>query len=601
LSATFHDPSIAIVSPEGEILFAEAIERPLQDKRALNCPPDGVLRVADLVEEYCDPDAELIAAVSFSERHSRVQDIVSLIEFGLRSTLGSRVTSYLERSLLPDSWPYPRMHAVRTFMRNSISSAGLGLTGNRSIVNPVQIRRYEHHYTHAAYGCYSSAFSDAACAVVDGWGETGSLDFFSYRAGVLERLQTPISGSSSLGYFYAIVTALCGFDPMQGEEWKVMGLAPYGQVDDELYALLKRYCKVDGLRLRPSTSVRERKQLRQALLLRQRPPGSDPIAAANMARTGQQVFSEVMRELLHNLHRQHISHNLVLTGGCALNSSFNGRILDETPFERLHVPSAPGDDGNSVGAALLAYFEDHPQRRRPRKLLSPYLGTDISQETRAHLLRFNQSSRLTQLSHHGVIERTAKLLADGKIIGWMQGRAEFGPRSLGHRSILADPRSPNMKDHINGRVKFREEYRPFAPSILHEFGPDYFENYQLTPYMERTLVFRDEVRSKVPAVVHEDGTGRLQSVLPELAPRFYQLIRAFYDITGVPILLNTSFNIMGKPIIHSIQDALGMFHTTGLDALVIDDIVIEKDDVAVEKLDAFPFTARKLVAASKEN
>jgi carbamoyltransferase len=588
LSATFHDPSIAIVNPEGEVVFAEAIERPLQDKRALNCPPDGILRVAELVEEYCDPDAELVAAVSFSERHSTIQEVMSLIELGLRSTVGPRLTSYLEKTLLPDSWPYPRMHAVRTFMRNSISSAGLGLTGSRAIGNPVQIRRYEHHRTHAAYGCYSSPFADAACAVVDGWGETGSLDFFSYRNGVLERVPGPISGSSSLGYFYAIVTALCGFDPMQGEEWKVMGLAPYGRVDDEIYALLKRYCKVDGLQLRPSTSARERKQIRQALLRKRRAPGSDPIEAANMARTGQQLFSEILRELLQNLHRQHISHNLVLTGGCALNSSFNGHIIDQTPFERLHVPSAPGDDGNSVGAALLAYYEDHPARRSARKLMSPYLGTDIARETRAHLLRFNGSPRVSELPDGRAIARTAQLLSEGKIIGWMQGRAEFGPRSLGNRSILADPRSPHMKDHINGRVKFREEYRPFAPSILHEHGPEYFENYQLTPYMERTLLFRNQVRDRVPAVVHEDGTGRLQSVLPELAPRFHQLIRAFYDITGVPILLNTSFNIMGKPIIHSIQDAVGMFYTTGLDALVIDDIVIEKDEAAVANIDHRP-------------
>ncbi|WP_394830613.1 hypothetical protein LVJ94_29310 [Pendulispora rubella] len=569
------------MSPKGEVLFAEAIERPLQDKRALNCPPDGLLRMPDLIAKYCDPDAELVAGITFSDRHSKVQEAAALIGVGLRAVAGSEMASRLEDGYLPDTWPYPKMNAVLTYMRNSVSAAGLGLLGSRMIRNSVRIRRYEHHLTHAAYGCYSSPFEHAACAVIDGWGETGSVGLYAYKNGALEELgpSSKIAGRSSLGYFYAIVTALCGFDPMQGEEWKVMGLAPYGHVDKEVYGLLKRFCKVDGIRLKPSASARERRQIREALLRRQRKPGTKPIEAANLARTGQQVFSEIMRELLQNLHGQGISHNLVLTGGCALNSSYNGRILEETSFERLHVPSAPGDDGNSVGAALLAYYEDHPPQKAPKKVLSPYLGTDISTETREHLIRFNSSQRLTHTSGDEVIRRTAKLLAQGKIVGWMQGRAEFGPRALGNRSILADPRSPTMKDEINGRVKFREEFRPFAPSILHEFGPEYFEDYQMTPYMERTLVFRNEVRAKIPAVVHEDGTGRLQSVTEELAPMYYRLIRAFYELTGIPIVLNTSFNIMGKPIIHSVQDAVGMFYTTGLDALVIDDVVILKDEV----------------------
>jgi carbamoyltransferase len=179
-----------------------------------------------------------------------------------------------------------------------------------------------------------------------------------------------------------------------------------------------------------------------------------------------------------------------------------------------------------------------------------------------------------------VSRRTAELLAQGRIVGWMQGRAELGPRALGHRSILADPRRPDMKDRINSAVKFREEFRPFAPSILHEHGPEYFERYQDSPYMERALVFRPEVREKVPAVVHVDGTGRLQSVRREWCERFHQLLTDFHGITGVPLLLNTSFNVMGKPLVHSVEDAVAAFLTTGLDALVIDDYLIEKPERA---------------------
>jgi carbamoyltransferase len=172
----------------------------------------------------------------------------------------------------------------------------------------------------------------------------------------------------------------------------------------------------------------------------------------------------------------------------------------------------------------------------------------------------------------------ARLLSEGKLIGWMQGRAEFGPRALGNRSILADPRRKDMKEKINGSVKFREEFRPFAPSILDEFGDQYFENYEFTPYMERTLRFRPEMRDRVPAVVHVDGTGRLQTVRKDWNKRFHDLLTEFNKLTGVPVLLNTSFNVMGKPIVHSVEDAVSVFLTTGLDALVIGDFLIAKPD-----------------------
>ncbi|MCK6552922.1 carbamoyltransferase, partial [Myxococcota bacterium] len=247
-----------------------------------------------------------------------------------------------------------------------------------------------------------------------------------------------------------------------------------------------------------------------------------------------------------------------------------------TGFERVHVPSAPADDGNALGAALLACFEDHPARARPRTSpMSPYLGSTLDAEA---LDRAEALGGLVDVRPRDVpVEaHAARLLAEGRILGWAQGRAELGPRALGHRSILADPRNPKIKDLINGRVKFREEFRPFAPSILEEYGPEYFEDYQPSPYMERTLVFRPEVRAKVPGVVHEDGTGRLQSVRRDWSPSYHALIEHFRVLTGVPLVLNTSFNVMGKPIIHTVEDALAVFHTTGLDALVLEDRVYEK-------------------------
>lgn len=199
----------------------------------------------------------------------------------------------------------------------------------------------------------------------------------------------------------------------------------------------------------------------------------------------------------------------------------------------------------------------------------------MSARTLENLIQFGRLKNVRHLPET-IAQETARLLTEGKLVGWVQGRAEFGPRALGNRSILADPRPPEMKERINSVVKFREEFRPFAPSILDEFGDEYFENYQVSPYMERTLTFKASAQQKVPAIVHVNATGRLQSVRREWNARYYDLIHAFYEITGVPMLLNTSFNIMGKPIIHSVEDAVALFYTTGLDVLVIEDYLIEK-------------------------
>jgi carbamoyltransferase len=267
--------------------------------------------------------------------------------------------------------------------------------------------------------------------------------------------------------------------------------------------------------------------------------------------------------------------DLVLTGGCALNSSANGGLLSRSGFERLHVPSAPADDGNAVGAALLAWIDDHPGARPAvgRRPLTPYLGSTMSTEP---LKRMRPHE--PRLVHVGddIVDRTARLLADGLLVGWAQGRAEFGPRALGNRSILADPRPAGARDTINAKVKYREAFRPFAPSILAERAADWFDDRQPSPYMDRTLAWKPAVRDRVPAVVHADGTGRLQTVTAEANPRYHDLLVAFERLTGVPVLLNTSLNVMGRPIAHATEDALTLFYTTGLDALVVGDWLLTK-------------------------
>jgi carbamoyltransferase len=432
-------------------------------------------------------------------------------------------------------------------------------------------RRYDHHLTHAAAACFGSPFTEATCAVVDGIGEDASCAFYDYRGGELKPHGTQPKGEGSLGFFYLKICLACGFGILTGEEWKSMGLAAYGKPDEALLELFRSMIRVQGLQLEAPNSSAERLALyelrRAALASREK--------AADIAFAGQQVFTETLMQLLGNLARESGSRNLVLAGGCALNSSANGQILESTPFDALSVFCAPADDGNAVGAALLAYQHDHPDFAPDARNQSPYLGSRMSQETLGNVLRFAGRSSVTDCGQHAA-RRAAQLLADGRIIGWIQGRAEFGPRALGNRSILADPRSPQVKDRINSRVKFREEFRPFAPSILHEHGPEYFENYQESPYMERTLRFRPEAARRVPGVVHVDGTGRLQTVKREWNARFHELIDQFWRITDIPLVLNTSFNVMGKPIAHSVEDVLAVFYSSGVDAVFIDDVLIEK-------------------------
>ena len=409
--------------------------------------------------------------------------------------------------------------------------------------------------------------------VVDGQGEWGSITYYAYRDGRLELVER-MRGAESLGLIYSFCTDLCGFSAEDGEQWKMMGLAPYGRPDPSLDEAFDSLVRTDGLTFRyPGT--RHVRAWVERMRTWAREDGADVMDVADLAFAAQRFYGRMMDRLLTSFHGRGIADDLVLVGGCALNSSYNGRVVGRTGFERLHVPSAPADDGTALGAALLAWQRDHPGARPDSGARSPYLGSPLSGPT---LHRLASLGRVQGLRHlpGTVHQEAARLLAQGKIIGWCRGRAEFGPRALGNRSILADPRAPDVKHRINAIVKLREEFRPFAPAVLHEFGDEYFDGYQVSPYMERALPLRPGVRARVPGVVHVDGTGRLQSVLREWNEPFYELIRSFHARTGVPMLLNTSFNVIGKPIIHSVEDALGVFYTTGLDALVLEDYLIEK-------------------------
>jgi carbamoyltransferase len=582
---TPHDPAIAVVGDAGEILFAQALERPLQNKRAWNQPPDDLVYVPTLINRYCEPDTRVVLAQSWSLNY--------------QTTLRRRrplqwASNKAAAALFKLTGANPDRDVGLRFFQNFLRMtavgmlAGLDQTGtnlsyrvreqdllDRRDTRQIVHRAFDHHLTHAAAAAYTSGFADAAVAVIDGYGEDSSTAMFELRNGKLSRIaEAGASRRASLGLYYLLLCIACGFDPMKGEEWKVMGLAPYGSFDRSIYDLLRPLFKVEGLHLSQGVDGMDALRRNGRLLRMRPPPGSPPDARADLAYTGQLVFCEVMEELLGNLARHTGHKRLALGGGCGLNSACNGKLIEKTPFDSMHVFAAPADDGNAIGAALLAYVEDNgpPPNRAAH---SPYLGDSVSAAALDNLLRLGGTGA-KRLSEGEAPRLAAQALAAGKIVGWMQGRAEFGPRALGNRSILADPRNPNVKDKLNERVKFREEFRPFAPSILDEYGHEYFEDYQPSPYMERALRFRDSAKDKVPGVVHVDGTGRLQTVRREWNPRYHALLAAFHELTGVPIVLNTSFNVMGKPIVHAVEDAVAVFYTSGLDVMFIEDVMVEK-------------------------
>ncbi len=572
LSVTYHDSALAIVDESGVVLFAEATERFLQNKRALNCEPDQLLRIPELLEVYCPNPEKIIIASNWLKKRPIYENIVK--KLGILSASGLLKTGIKK---LHSPLVNYQLHHMMACQRNSIDRAGLNLVRIIKEYYPdcsLTFKDYDHHLTHAAIACYGSSFAESACAVIDSYGEQGAMAFYRYKNRKLERLHEAKGLSkASLGLFYMKMTELCGFDWLKGEEWKVMGLASYGKLNQKLYDLLAAIIVVKGFDCsHPGEGLFQ--QLAQLDEFKCH-SGSALAELAEVAYTGQVFFADLMAQLLGHLHTVTQCDQLTLAGGCALNSSFNGQITQRTDFKQVYIPSAPADDGCALGAAWLAYQEDSLQQPSSLTLQTAYTGSVIKDDALVRFIRFNRSLHVQHLPD-SICQETAGLLADGKLVGWVQGRAEFGPRALGNRSILADPRTANMQDTINEKVKFREMFRPFAPSILHEHADSYFENYQESPYMDKTLTIRTSMRDTIAAVCHVDGTGRLQTVKREWNPRFYELIECFYGLTQVPVLLNTSFNVMGKPLIHSFEDALTVFMTTGLDVLVVNNYLITK-------------------------
>ena len=437
----------------------------------------------------------------------------------------------------------------------------------------------EHHQCHAASAFFVSGFDRAAIMTWDGTGEDTTTLFSQAqdtRLKVLKRIKLP----HSLGQFYSAVTNFIGFDMFDGDEWKVMGLAAYGK--PKYYDFFAdRVLTVNGnhdfhLNIRVldhhlAKHYQFGEEISRELGPPRRPDEDLTERHWNIAASAQKVLEDAALNLVRGLHERTGEEDLCMAGGVAFNSVMNGRIMIESPFKRYFVQPAAGDAGCSLGAALLVY---HQILKQPRtfKMEHAYYGPGFSSQECAAALT-EAGLKFETLPDEKMLPRVAQMLADGAIVGWFQGRMEFGPRALGNRSFLADPRRADMRELLNRKVKLREWFRPLAPSIKEEVSTEIFGRPHYDPFMITVLPVAEQQKERVPAVVHVDGTARPQTVTRQTNPRYWQLITEFEKLTGCPMLLNTSFNIQ-EPIVCSPQDAIKTFQGASFDALVLENHLV---------------------------
>ena len=586
LSCYFHDSAAALLQ-DGQLVAAAEEERFTRKKHDYDFPQQAI--------DYCLRTAGITArdldAVAFFEK--------PFVKF--------------ERILLTALQTFPRSYAPfrgaltawlgdKLWIRHHIQ--------RRLGVPPDRIYFSEHHLSHAASAFLCSPFEEAALLTVDGVGEWTTASF-GVGKGTDMRLLKELRFPHSLGLLYSAFTAFLGFEVNEGE-YKVMGMAPFGTpryleearklirvADDGSFELDMSYFSFH----QSASQTYSRKF--ETLFGAPRSPEANFFTAdsgypsyfgtkpadfearcrenqhyADVAASAQALLEEVLLTMARALHRETGLTKLCMAGGVALNSVANGRILRETPFEEIYVQPAAGDGGAALGAAL---YVQHAVLGKPRSFVMTHAAWGQAHDTDA-VTRFLESGGIAheRFEHEDkLLARVVDALEQGKVVGWSQGRFEFGPRALGHRSILADPRRADMKDIVNTKIKFREPFRPFAPSVLADAASEYFAlpdaaRHYPARFMLYVVDVRDGKRAVVPATTHVDGTARLQTVFADTNPRYARLIETFGQATGVPVLLNTSFNLRGEPIVNLPSEAFRTFMHSGMDLLVLGDVVVEK-------------------------
>ena len=597
ISCFYHDSAAALLSDEGEILTAVQEERFSRRKHDLRFPTYSINYCLKIAREK----GEDVKAYIYYEKPIRV--FMRLLETYF-NTAPRGISSFVP--------------AMKTWINEKLFMKEI-LLENISLLDPNfkedELFFSEHHLSHAGSAFYPSRFLNSAILCMDAVGEWATT---SAWIGEGEKISPiwEVNFPHSLGMLYSAFTYYCGFKVNSGE-YKLMGLAPYGLPkyknlildnlinikDDGSFNLNMKYFKYHrGLKMISSKFTKLFKK-------KERSP-SDEITQFYMdvASSIQEVTEDVVLKIAKKLREDTNMENLCLSGGVALNCVANGKLIDFSGFKNIWIQPAAGDAGSAVGCALSYLYNQKKINRKVSKsdsMQSAYLGPSFKKEDILDFLK-NQKINYEEYNHDEVCSVTADYLSRGKIIGWFQGRMEYGPRALGNRSILGDPRDPEMQKKMNLKIKFRESFRPFAPAILEGFQYEYFNLKDESPYMLLTrnldskfLVksskkskYRgvekvNEIRSSLPAITHIDNSCRVQTVSQERNKEFYNLINEFYKITNCPVLINTSFNVRGEPIVCSPEDALRCFVNTNIDILVIENFLIKKDCLEEDIKDKF--------------
>ncbi|WP_268544143.1 carbamoyltransferase [Candidatus Nitrosotenuis cloacae] len=562
ISCYYHDSAVALLK-DGHIIAAVEEERFSRKKFDDEFPKMAI--------DWCLKEAKItpheIHSVAFYDKpvlkFDRLLDnYIAVAPRGLYSFLNTM----------------PKWLHKRLWIKNEIRKSLKGFNGD--IIFP------EHHMSHAAHTFYTSPFSESAILTVDGVGEWSTTSI-GYAKNNSITLTNDIRWPHSLGLFYSAFTYFLGFQVNEGE-YKLMGLASYGRpkyYDMILEKLID--VKEDGsvhldMKYFAFTYDKIMTNTKFAELFGIAPREKNELPKQihyDIGASAQKVLEDILLKMANYVYKKFKSKNLCLGGGVALNGVANYRILKESSFDNIHIPPSPGDAGSAVGCAQFLYHIYHNNARDIVQDLARsireniYVGPSYSDE---EIRDFLDSHKINyeKMNKEELIQKTARLISDGNIVGWYQGKMEWGPRALGSRSILADPRNHHMKDILNEKIKHRESFRPFAPSILEEYVSEYFEIDRPSPYM--LFVAPVKKPEQIPAVTHVDGTGRLQTVNKYANPLYYDLIREFYDITGIPVIINTSMNVMGEPIVNTPEQAYQMIIKTDMDCIAMGSYLVKK-------------------------